>query len=214
MIRTGNDYAGKPGYLSFDGYTVIDHPCPKREDRVFHRTAVDGMGRERRSGTDYSSHSLQLAEREGGLFILVEHGGGREIFKVRDVYVQGGLKAAILAVTDPVQRYALLYSLWDGASREVREALQVERAHWAQAYVDKRIRTKRKAGKISVVIAPIFEAFVNQRLVGRFTGKDQFDAHEKASSAAQTAAREMIAAGADPRTLIASAKLVEQGGLC
>ena len=198
MIRTGNDYRGKPGYLSFDEFTVIDDPCPTRESRVFSRTSIDGMGQERKSGTDYGSHSLKLARRTGGgeLVILVQHGGGRELCTVREIYIQDGMEGVVMALADPVQRYALLYSIWDGARREADQARTATRSEWAQAFVEKRLKSRRKGGRIRVEILPVYEGLVNETSAGRFTGTSDHEAHGKAAGAAKELARTLTESGA------------------
>lgn len=140
------------GYLPaalFEGLEIIADPCPTRESRSWPRK--DGS-----AGVTYGSHSMRLAAGQfGGLFILVEHGGGFERLALRAEMFNGEFADALRAMPERLQ-YAALYTLWDAASEASREAAAAVRAEWAQAFCDGRIRKSRaKAGKRTVSIEPV-----------------------------------------------------------
>lgn len=148
FITRGHGYEQSERYdrcTAFDGYEVIANPLggfdkAARESRVFNRQP-NGYG-----GTCYGSHSIQLARREGGrknvLYLLLEHGSGREVWQVPTFYDGGELVQHILAMPERAQ-YALLYTLY-AMGRDSRKQAQEETASkWAHAYVEKRIRKRR-----------------------------------------------------------------------
>lgn len=157
IIARGNGY---PGDTTFDGYEVLAEPLPKRESRVFNRQA-NGNG-----GTCYGAYSIKLAARQReawekdrephkrDLFILMQHGAGREVMHLRSFYDGGAFAAALLAMPEPVQ-YAALYTLYAMADEADRNARAETRAEWSQAFCDGRIRKSRpKQGKRYVTIEP------------------------------------------------------------
>ena len=161
FIRFGHGYeTGSLGRCeAFDGFTILASPLggfdnAARESRHFPK-------RDGKSGVTYSSHAIKLAKvaHSHDLYILMQHGGGREVLRVPTFYDGGDLEAAILALPERVQ-YALLYKIWQTAANARREA-QRQTAHtYAQAFVDKRLKKKRRAGRVSVEIAPPVELTV------------------------------------------------------
>lgn len=152
-----------PRYLSpgmavctaFDGWNVIARPLggnsnADRDNRVFKRG--DGPG------VTYASHVIALAETDKGesLAILMENGGGREVLALGRGPDMAAMRAAFLAM-DPRTLYAVLYSIWRTATTTRSEAASETRTQWAQAYIDGRIRKKRRAGRISVSVETQFE---------------------------------------------------------
>lgn len=144
FIRFGHGYeqSDRGRCEAFDGFDVIASPLggfdePSRESRVFRRTSGNA--------TTYASHAIKLAKRgktSSGLYILMHHGGGREVLAVPSFYDGGDLEAAVLAMPERLQ-YALLYTIWKTA-KHARDEAQAETARdWAKAYVDKRIRRRR-----------------------------------------------------------------------
>lgn len=150
FIKFGHGYeTGSRGRCdAFDGYTVLTNPLggfdsAARESRSFPRR--DGS-----AGVTYGSHMLQLAvstsevdrPRTATLYILVHHGGGREVLRVPTFYDNGDLREHILAMPERLQ-YALLYTIWNTARNARYEAAQETRQEWAQAYAENRIRKRR-----------------------------------------------------------------------
>lgn len=144
FIRFGHGYeqSDRGRCEAFDGFEIIAAPLGEfdtasRDSRVFHRS----------SGNDvtYASHAIKLAKLSGcsgGLYILMQHGGGREVLAVSSFYDGGDLEAAILAMPERVQ-YALLYSIWHTARNARYEAQEQTAQSWATAYKEKRIRQRR-----------------------------------------------------------------------
>lgn len=169
LIKTGHGYeTGSRGRCdAFDGYEVIAAPLHQegdgwkaafgdkaRESRIFRRK--DG------NGTDYSSHAIKLARDPGKvgrqLYLLVQHGGGREVWEVPQFYDGGDLEAHILAMPERLQ-YALLYTLYSLASNARTEAAKETGQKWAHAYAEGRIRKRRATSRraASVEIIPQWE---------------------------------------------------------
>ncbi len=162
FLATGHGYeTGSQGRCNaFDDYTVIAAPCPRREERM------GGAFR-----CDYGSHSIKLARRTSdmtdrrtgapitasdGLYILMQHGGGREVLRIPAFYDNGGeMLAAWLAMPERAL-YATLYTIYEAASNARDVARDAERSTWTQAHVDKRIRqrTYRSRGTAKVWIEP------------------------------------------------------------
>jgi hypothetical protein len=152
LIATGNGYEG---CKAFDGYEIVAAPLPgysasEREARVFNRKA-DGHG-----GTCYGSHTISLAKQQFGsdLYLLVSHGGGREVWRVPMFYDGGDYQRALLAMPERLQ-YAALYTLYRMASESRREGADTTRREYNQAFVEKRLKKSRpKQGCVRVYIEP------------------------------------------------------------
>lgn len=142
----------------FDGFTIIAAPLPGydnagREARVFKRKGGNG--------TDYGSHIMALAvpdmtgTYEGGrqLYILVSHGGGRELWAIPSFYDGGNFERALLAMPERLQ-YAALYTLYHMASDARIQAQEETSRKYAKAFVEKRLKTKRRNNRKYVEIMP------------------------------------------------------------
>lgn len=159
LIKTGHGYeTGSRGRCeAFDGFDIIAAPLHQpgegwqaafgnaaRESRIYNSSGIPGRG------CDYGSHAIKLARQkhDGALYILMHHGGGREVWRVPEFFDGGDLAAHIVGLPERLQ-YALLYTLYSMA-RDARSQAQAEtRREWAQAIVDKRIR--RRKGHIEIV---------------------------------------------------------------
>lgn len=151
FIKFGHGYekSDRGRCEAFDGFDIIAAPLgdfdnASRESRIYRRKGGNG--------TDYGSHAIKLARRSGsslsGLYILMHHGGGREVLAVPSFYDGGELEAAILAMPERLQ-YSLLYTIWKTA-RYAREEAQTETAQkWGQAIAGKRIRRRR--GRVEII---------------------------------------------------------------
>lgn len=161
LIRTGHGYeTGSRGRCeAFDGFEVIASPLHQegegwqaafgseaREARIYRRS----NGRGGTSGTDYGSHAIKLAKmpHDSALYILMHHGGGREVWRMPEFYDGGDLAAHIGSLPERLQ-YSLLYTLYMMASEAWRQAQHETRAEWTQAIADKRIR--RRKGHVEIV---------------------------------------------------------------
>ncbi|PZP65240.1 MAG: hypothetical protein DI604_25050 [Delftia acidovorans] len=167
LIKTGHGYeTGSRGRCdAFDGYKVLAAPLHQegegwkaafgdqaRENRIFRRKSGNG--------TNYSSHAIKLAKGgalDSELFLLVHHGGGREVWKVPAFYDGGDLEAHILAMPERLQ-YALLYTMYSLASETRRQAERETAQKWAQAYSDGRIKKRRatntRAARVEIIAPP------------------------------------------------------------
>lgn len=130
---------------SFDGYDVLAHPLPNRDDRVFSR---DESGTSRLAVT-YASHDVRIARPTGigsssRLAILMHHGGGRHVLEFYDSPLP--IAAALLALPEREQ-YALAYTLFKQADECASGARAAEADRWAHAFVDGRIRKRRSGGR-------------------------------------------------------------------
>lgn len=127
---------------AFDGFEILAHPLPDRESRIFGRQE-NGNG-----GTCYRAYSLKLARKtdergraERSLHLLVEHGGGREVWSLRWLYDRGETLPALLAMPERAL-YAVLWALYQSASDARTQAENETRREWSQAAADNRIRRR------------------------------------------------------------------------
>ena len=164
FVRFGHGYeTGSRGRCeAFDGFTIIANPLggfAERDREARHWPRAGGL-----PGTTYGSHAIWLAVRDSeaphlessrpiDLFILMHHGGGREVLRVPGFHDGGALRAAILAMPEREQ-YALLYSIWRTASPARGEAQQQTANKYAEAFAEGRLKKKRRAGAVRVEIAP------------------------------------------------------------
>jgi hypothetical protein len=157
FIKSGHGYevSDRGRCTAFDGFTILAEPLPGydkagRESRVFNRNA-DGSG-----GVTYSPYTIKLARDDFGvdLYLLVEHGAGREVWRLPAFYDGGELRGYILAMPERLQ-FALLFSIYRIASDSRRQfRLETER-EWRQAFIDGRIKkhraTKHRSGYLEIV---------------------------------------------------------------
>jgi len=168
ILRRGHGYdnptmGDREPCKAFDGFEVIANPLGEfsaadRERRVLGRVD-DKLG----TGCDYGSHAIKLAVREGGrtykgsreLFILMQHGGGRVVYVVKQMYDGGATERALLALPDAAL-YGVLYTMVEMVETADRAAREETRADWKQAHADKRIRQRSypKRGRMAVWIEP------------------------------------------------------------
>lgn len=140
---------------SFEGYEVLAHPLANREDRVFRR----GEAGASQVGVTYGSHDIQIARpigpgSKGLLAILMHHGGGRYILE----FYEGALPVTVTLLGLPERaQYALAYALFKQADECAVAARVDEASRWAQAFVDGRIRQRRRGGKRYVHIETLAE---------------------------------------------------------
>ena len=126
----------------FAPFTILSEPLPTRESRVFDR--IDGG-----TGVTYASHSIKLACKDSDkgreFFILMEHGGGREISRFKGCFNYDLVKH-ILAMPERAQ-YSLLYSIHGGASDIARNSSDEGKKAVLKAHIEKRIRKRTSGGK-------------------------------------------------------------------
>lgn len=143
---------------AFDGFTILAAPLgafdeKSRDSRVWRAAGAS-------YGVTYSSHAIKLAVRDTararGLYILMQHGGGREVLELATGPDWEGMRDALLAM-DERSLYAFLYSIWQTAANARREAQQETVNKWANAYQDGRIRKRRRSGAVSIYVESEFE---------------------------------------------------------
>lgn len=174
LIKTGHGYENhsKEGRCeAFDGFEIIAAPLHQdgdgwqaafgneaRESRIYNKSGVPGRG------CDYGSHAIKLARREHDrdLYILMHHGGGREVWRIPSFYDGGDLAEHITGLPERLQ-YALLYTLYTMASESRTQAKAETRREWAEAYSNKRIRIKRRDGRRYVEILQQWEIDLKAR---------------------------------------------------
>jgi hypothetical protein len=110
---------------TFDGYDIIAHPLPARDDRVYYPTEPDGCS----AGVTYASHNVMIARptgigKKGRLAILMHHGGGRHVLEFYEGLLP--VASALLALPEREQ-YALAYTIF-GRSQQVYVETEAERA--------------------------------------------------------------------------------------
>lgn len=159
FIKSGHGYenpspgSGYAPCAAFAGYHVLREPLPTREERVYRSAGASWA-------VDYGSHSIKLAcevfdgkPRSSPLFLLVEHGGGREVVQLHALTTEGLFLQSLLAM-DERSCYAFLYSLYATAKDADSTARAETRREWADAFASGRIRKTRrtKAGTCKVFI--------------------------------------------------------------
>lgn len=158
LIRTGHGYeqSERGRCEAFDGFEII--AAPLHQDGEGWQAAFGDKARASRSfprkdgrpGVTYGSHAINLAKmpHDSALYILIHHGGGREVWRVPEFYDGGDLAAHIVALPERLQ-YALLYTLYQMASEARTQAQRETAQKWSQAIADKRIR--RRKGRVEIV---------------------------------------------------------------
>jgi hypothetical protein len=151
FVGKGHGYeTGSRGRCTaFDGFEIIAAPMGGT-DAVFR--------------CDYQSHSIRLAvraetrlgDRPGDLYILMQHGGGREVLRIPTFYDHGEFREALLAMPEAVQ-YATLYTMYEIASQAGAQRAGETRREWGEAFLDGRIRRKRSRGRITLTVETPFE---------------------------------------------------------
>ncbi|MFC0203330.1 hypothetical protein [Novosphingobium soli] len=130
---------------NFDGYEVLAHPLPSRDDRVFHR----GESETSRVSITYASHDVKIGRptgvgSKGRLAILMSHGRGNHVLE----FNESALPIATALLTLPErEQYALAYTIFEQADECSGGARAAEAKRWADAFVDGRIRKRRSGGR-------------------------------------------------------------------
>jgi hypothetical protein len=151
---------------AFDGLKPIANPLGGFSDADRERRAFYPKGGG--TGVTYGSHSLQLGIRDepdreadtpqqaeirarlrtDTLFLMMSHGGGREVYSMRNGVYHVPILEALLALPEREQ-YSLLYSIWEAQQETRRQAIEETAKRWAQAFADGRIR-KRRNGRVEI----------------------------------------------------------------
>lgn len=139
---------GQPGY-SWDGKRFstrkVNPPDLQEGDELLY----DGPGR--CGGIDSHCHHFRLVRCYGSYNLLVRHGGGDERIKI------GGCRAAtvqsILAMPENDQ-YWIFQMIYSTAGHASRKAVEANDSRWRIAFLDKRLKRRRKNGRVSVEFLP------------------------------------------------------------
>jgi hypothetical protein len=126
---------------SFERFEILAHPLRHREDRVFYPVEPDGFG-----AVTYASHDVMIARptgvgSKGRLAILMHHGGGRHVLEFYESTLP--IASALLALPEREQ-FALAYAIFEQADECSAGSRAAEAKRWAEAYVDGRIRKRRR----------------------------------------------------------------------
>jgi hypothetical protein len=89
--------------------------------------------------------------RPRGLYILGQHGGGREVLALDTGPDWKAVRDALLLL-DERTLYAVLYSIWQTAASARTQAQSETQRKWSLAYVDGRIRKSRQGGQVRVYV--------------------------------------------------------------
>jgi hypothetical protein len=153
----GYEVSDRGRCTAFDGFDVIaapldGHDAVARARRVLGRKA-DGTG-----GVCYGAYTVKLAKRadDRDLYLLVHHGGGREVYRVPALYDRGALESHILSLPETMQ-FNLLMTLYRIGRQAYDQAEKLTRRNWAQAFVDKRIKKSRATkyrGPVVEIVPP------------------------------------------------------------
>jgi hypothetical protein len=149
FIRSGHGYeSGSYGRCdAFDGYTILADPLPGydargRDSRVFRRQS-NGYG-----GVCYGAYTVKLAVKDGDylkdLYLLVQHGAGREVWRMPNFSDGGALQAALVALPER-ELFALLLTIYKTASYARRQAEQETAQRWGEAFAEGRLKKRRAA---------------------------------------------------------------------
>lgn len=103
-------------------------------------------------GIDCNSHHFRVIQPQfGNPVIAVKHGGGTE--RIRLDY-RAHVLTNILSGLDTNSRYTMLYMLYDANRKGAEEAQQKTKAEYSNAFVEGRLKKKRKGGSTFVHIDP------------------------------------------------------------
>jgi len=135
---------------SFDGYEVLAHPLANRDDRVFH----PGESESSRVSVTYASHDVQIARptgigSKGRIAILMHSGLGRRVLEFQESALP--IATALLSLPEREQ-YALAYAIFEQADECAVGTRATEAKRWADAFIDGRIRKRRRGGRRYVEI--------------------------------------------------------------
>lgn len=185
FIGRGNGYAG---CTAFDGFTVLAAPVAEREARIFGGT--DGKPG---SGTCYRAYEIKLACRTGeeqrtrrDLFMLISHGGGREVVRVPAFYDAGETQAGLLALPERVM-YGVLFTIYKAAQDAATVARQETGQRYGRAFLEGRMRKTKRGNIRSLKLVDGYWPTVNGAEISEGSCKTATDA--QAAAAAYAAAQ-------------------------
>lgn len=175
------------GAKALEPFEVVRTPLAERSSRIF-------PDRDGGPGVTYESHEISLARgkaraglREGaGYALVMRNGSGVSVLGLPTFYDGGAMVAALLAMPDPIL-YATLYTLWRVADEADDEAKHETARRYSQAFVDKRLKKKRRNGSVYVEILPWFSASASYHGQPPTPVPGRYDTAEAAFEAARAA---------------------------
>jgi hypothetical protein len=99
-------------------------------------------------GLDCHCHHYRLVRNYGTVFLLVQHGGGKESLRLSTTKSL----LELLAQSDSNGRYWIFHTVYHAASDAERAAKESTSARWRQAAAEKRIKTRKARGGSSVKV--------------------------------------------------------------
>lgn len=155
LIRTGHGYeeSDRGRCEAFDGFEIIAAPLHQEGDGW--QAAFGDRARELRSfprkdgrpGVTYDSYAIKLGRMNGALYILMHHGGGREVWRIPAFYDGGDLAAHIIGLPERLQ-FGLLMTLYKMGCDAKRQGEVESNVKWRCAIVDKRICRRKGCPEI------------------------------------------------------------------
>lgn len=178
FLKKGDGYAG---CTAFDGFTVLAFPVADREARIFGATPG-----KQSSGTCYRAYEMRLACRTGDeaktrrdLFLLISHGGGREVVRVPCFWDAGEMQAALLAMPERAL-YAVLFTIYKAAQDAAHVASTETAQRYGYAFLEGRMKKRRKGGFVRLHIETGYQPTVN----GETFSPTSYKTPEEANAAA------------------------------
>ncbi len=137
---------GQPDAYSWDGKVFFTRQLDPPELTEEQALIYDGPGR--CGATDSHSFHYRLVKSYSVYELLVQHGGGRESIRLSWSEVMINLFNSL----DENSKYWLLNSIYHTVHREVQQAKVTTRNEWSNAFVEKRIKKKKRNHAYSVWI--------------------------------------------------------------
>lgn len=140
---------GEYGYVWNDARVVGVYPVNPPALREGDELIYDEPGRCGR--LDCHSHHFRLVRNQAYHYLLARHGGGDHRIELGSVAALG-LRA--LEVMDSDARYWMLHTLYSVSCDEARSAREDEARNWRRAALEKRIKVRRRGGRVRVEVVP------------------------------------------------------------
>ncbi len=141
---------GQKGVYSWDGKSFSTRPVDPPDLQDGDELVYDGPGR--CGGIDSHCHHFRIVKHYSSYDLLVRHGGGDERIRI------GGCRNAtvqtILALSEN-DRYWMCQMIDDTARHASREAVQKNDSRWRIAFLDGRLKKRKRQGRVSVEFLPV-----------------------------------------------------------
>lgn len=110
-------------------------------------------------GIDSHSHHLIVVKRFGQAYLLFRHGGGVGRIDLHSMYKMSLERT--LAAMDTNTRYWTLLTVYHAWNDGLRKGHSDESNRWESAFLEKRLKRRRRQGRVSVYFEPKI-VYVNQ----------------------------------------------------